>query len=126
MKRILAFLLCILMFGTMLSGCRTSPQKMLVGEWKAEADLAMAYEDSSVGILEGKAAARILCDGTATEVEKAAKEYDALQNSIEAAAERGSIDQIIAACDVRKYLIGAVEVLYSKREALPSRKHAAI
>ena len=28
--------------------------------------------------------------------------------------------------DVRKQLIGAVEVLYSKREALPSRKHASV
>ncbi len=90
------------------------------------ADLTMAYEDASVGILEGKFAAHILCDGTAAEIAQAAKDYDALQNSVEAAAERGSIDQIIAPEDIRKYLIGAVEVLYSKKEALPSRKHAVL
>ena len=90
------------------------------------ADLTMAYEDATVGILEGKYAAHVLCDGTAAQIEQAARDYDALQNSIEAAAERGSIDQIIAPQDVRKYLIGAVEVLYSKRETLPSRKHASL
>jgi len=44
MKRIIAFLLCVLLLGTMLAGCKTSPNKLLVGQWKAEADLAMAYE----------------------------------------------------------------------------------
>ena len=44
MKRIIAFLLCVLLLGAMLAGCRTTPKKALVGEWKAEADLAMAYE----------------------------------------------------------------------------------
>ncbi len=44
MKRVIAFLLCVLLLGSMLSGCHTTPQKALVGQWKAEADLAMAYE----------------------------------------------------------------------------------
>ena len=44
MKRIIAFLLCVLLLGAMLAGCRTTPKKALVGEWKAEADLAMSYE----------------------------------------------------------------------------------
>ena len=44
MKRIIAFLLCVLLLGAMLAGCRSTPKKALVGEWKAEADLAMAYE----------------------------------------------------------------------------------
>ena len=70
--------------------------------------------------------ASVLCDGSADEVKAAAKAYDELQNSIDAAAARGVVDQIIAPEDVRKFLIGAVEMLYSKREALPSRKHASI
>ena len=90
------------------------------------ADLIFAYTDASVGILEGKYAASVLCDGSADEVKAAAKAYDELQNSIEAAAARGVVDQIIAPEEVRKYLIGAVEMLYSKREALPSRKHASV
>ena len=90
------------------------------------ADLTLAYDTASVGILPGKYAASVLCDGDAKEIAQAAKEYDALQNSIEAAAAHGFVDQIIEPAQVRKYLIGAVEVLYSKREALPSRKHASI
>ena len=90
------------------------------------ADLAFAYRGASVGILEGKYAAPILCSGTAQEIARTAREYDDLQNSIESAAARGYVDQIIRPEDVRKQLIGAVEVLYSKREALPSRKHASV
>ena len=90
------------------------------------ADLTFAYRGASVGILEGKYAAPILCSGTAQEIARTAREYDDLQNSIESAAARGYVDQIIRPEDVRKQLIGAVEVLYSKREALPSRKHASV
>ena len=36
------------------------------------------------------------------------------------------IRAIVDPSEIRKYLIGAVEVLFSKREALPSRKHASI
>ena len=89
------------------------------------ADLTLAYQGASIGILPGKYAAQVLCDGAPEEVRQAAKDYDAMQNSIDAAAARGYVDQIIAPEDVRKYLIGAIEMLYSKREALPSRKHAS-
>ena len=90
------------------------------------ADLTLAYPDASIGILEGKYAAPVLCDGTAEEIAETAKAYDAMQNSIEYAAARGYVDQIVDPSEIRKYLIGAVEVLFSKREALPSRKHASI
>ena len=90
------------------------------------ADLTFAYPDASVGILEGKFAASVLCSGSPEEIAETAKAYDAMQNSIDAAAAHGYVDQIVEPAKIRKYLIGAVEVLYSKREALPSRKHASI
>jgi acetyl-CoA carboxylase carboxyltransferase component len=90
------------------------------------ADLTFAYTDACVGILEGKFAAPVLCNGSAEEIAEVAKAYDELQNSIDAAAARGYVDQIVEPASIRRYLIGAVEVLYSKREALPSRKHASI
>ncbi len=99
---------------------------MVMNSKSLGADLTIAYENASVGILEGKYAAPVLCDGTAEEVKETAKAYDALQNSIEAAAARGYVDQILVPSEIRKYLIGAVEMLYSKREQLPSRKHASI
>mgnify|MGYP002625376788 CR=1 FL=1 len=47
--------------------------------------------------------------------EKAA-EYAALQTSATGAAKRGYVDQIIEAADTRKYVIGAFEMLFTKRE----------
>ena len=55
-----------------------------------------------------------------------AKEYEKLQNSVESAARRGYVDQVIAAADTRKYLIGAFEMLYTKREDRPAKKHGTV
>lgn len=95
---------------------------------KAEgADLTLAFPDARIGMMDSGMAARILADGKgADEIAEAAKKYESLQNSIDAAAARGYVDQIVKPEDLRKYLIGAVEVLYTKREELPARKHATI
>ena len=58
-------------------------------------------------------------------LEKAA-EYEKKQNSVDAAASRGYIDTIIRPEDTRKMAIGAFEMLYTKREDLPARKHATV
>ncbi len=89
------------------------------------ADFTIALPDARVGIMDAKLAAHVLCDGTSEEVAETAKKYDALQNSIDSAAARGYVDQIVEPEDLRKYLIGAVEVLYTKREELPVKKHSA-
>ena len=57
--------------------------------------------------------------------EKAA-EYAALQTSATGAAKRGYVDQIIEAADTRKYVIGAFEMLFTKREDRPSKKHGTV
>ena len=57
------------------------------------------------------------------ERERTKLQYDELQNSIESAAARGYIDQIVDPDELRKYLIGALEILYTKREDRPSKKH---
>ena len=83
------------------------------------ADITIALPETKIGIMEGRFAAQILGrDGD----DKAAlaKEYDELQNSSQnssaSAAARGYVDQISEAADVRKYVIGALEMLYTKRE----------
>ena len=57
--------------------------------------------------------------------EKAA-EYATLQSSVLSAARRGYVDTIIEAEDTRKYVIGAFEMLYTKREDRPSKKHGTV
>ena len=57
--------------------------------------------------------------------EKAA-EYATLQSSVLSAARRGYVDTIIEAEDTRKYVIGAFEMLFTKREDRPSKKHGTV
>ena len=64
-------------------------------------------------------------DSAALIREKAA-EYEKLQASAEAAAGRGYVDDIIEANETRKRVIAAFEMLFTKREGRPSKKHGTI
>ena len=57
--------------------------------------------------------------------EKAA-EYKELQSSPLSAARRGYVDTIIQPADTRKYVIGAFEMLFTKREDRPMKKHGTV
>jgi acetyl-CoA carboxylase carboxyltransferase component len=77
--------------------------------------------------MEPKLAAKIMYDGQGADVINAkAAEYAALQTSAVGAAKRGYVDQIIDAADTRKYVIGAFEMLYTKREDRPYKKHGTV
>lgn len=91
------------------------------------ADLTFAWEDAKIGMMDAKLAAGIMYDGSdaATLNEKAA-EYDALQLSCAAAAGRGYVDTVIKAQDTRKMVIGAFEMLYTKTEERPDKKHGTV
>ena len=53
-------------------------------------------------------------------------EYQNLQGSVMAAAARGYVDSIVEPVDTRKYLIGAFEMLYTKFEERPGKKHGTV
>ena len=91
------------------------------------ADITIAWPDAEIGAMDSKLAAQIMYDGQGADVinEKAA-EYAALQTSALSAAKRGYVDQIIEAADTRKYVIGAFEMLFTKREDRPSKKHGTV
>ena len=91
------------------------------------ADLVIAWPDAEIGSMDANLAAKIMYEGQGADVirEKAA-EYAALQTSATGAAKRGYVDQIIDAADTRKYVIGAFEMLYTKREDRPSKKHGTV
>ena len=57
--------------------------------------------------------------------EKAA-EYEALTLNVTSAAKRGYVDQIVNAADTRKYVIGAFEMLFTKSEDRPAKKHGTV
>lgn len=91
------------------------------------ADLTLAWPDAQIGSMDAKLAAKIMYEGQGVDVINAkAGEYAALQTSAAGAAKRGYVDQIIEAQDTRKYVIGAFEMLFSKREERPIKKHGTV
>ena len=91
------------------------------------ADITMAWPDAQIGTMESRLAAKIMYDGQGADVinEKAA-EYETLQLSATSAARRGYVDQIVEAADTRKYVIGAFEMLFTKSEERPAKKHGTV
>ena len=81
------------------------------------ADLVYAWSGAKIGMMDAVSAAKIMyADSDGSVIQEKAAEYDALQNSVEAAASRGYVDTVIEAEDTRKYLIGAVELpVYQER-----------
>ncbi len=58
------------------------------------------------------------------QVRKKAKEYEELQSDVYTAARRGYVDTVIDPAETRKYVIGAFEMLYTKREMQIPKKHS--
>ena len=91
------------------------------------ADMTFAWSTAQVGMMDAKLAAKIICDGQGADaIDACAKEYAELQNNVVSAAKRGYVDTIIDAADTRKYVIGAFEMLYTKCEDRPAKKHGTV
>ncbi|WMJ88303.1 acyl-CoA carboxylase subunit beta [Anaerocolumna sp. MB42-C2] len=90
------------------------------------ADLVFAVEGAEIGMMDAKLAAQIICDKDPSAVNTKADEYAELQSSAVAAAKRGYVDSIIDAASTRKHLIYAYEMLFTKRESRPSKKHGTV
>jgi len=91
------------------------------------ADITIAWPDAEIGMMDAKLAAKVIADGQgADKIDEVTKAYAELQNNVKSAAARGYVDQIVDPADTRKYVIGAFEMLYSKREDRPAKKHGTI
>ncbi len=91
------------------------------------ADITMTWPDAEIGTMEAKLAAKIICSGQGADaIDACAKEYGELQTSALSAARRGYVDQIVAPSETRKYVIGAFEMLYTKHEERPAKKHGTV
>ena len=91
------------------------------------ADMVYAWPDAKIGMMDAKAAAKIMYAGAdAQTLNEKAAEYETLQSNVVSAAKRGYVDTIIEPEDTRKYVIGAFEMLYAKRENRPAKKHGTI
>lgn len=88
------------------------------------ADMVFALPNAKIGMMEAELAAQIMYDGEPQNVQKEkAAEYEALQSSAQSAAARGYVDSIIEPETVRKHIIYSFEMLFTKNELRPSKKH---
>ena len=93
----------------------------------------MLFRSAAIGMMDAVPAAKIMyadelknSDNAAAVINEKAAEYRELQSSAVAAARRGYVDDIIQACDTRKRVIAAFEMLFTKREDRPSKKHGTV
>lgn len=97
------------------------------------ADIVYAWEQAKIGMMNAEAAAKIIYSKEIKEsnnfnaviAEKAAA-YQELQLSALSAAGRGYVDSLLKPEDTRKYLIGAIEMLLTKRDDIPYKKHGTM
>ncbi len=91
------------------------------------ADMVYAWPSAEIGMMDSVLAAKIMyADADADTLKEQAAAYKELQSSPLSAARRGYVDAIIEPADTRKYLIGAFEMLFTKREDRPSKKHGTV
>ncbi|CUX19262.1 acyl-CoA carboxylase subunit beta [Clostridium sp. C105KSO13] len=91
------------------------------------ADMVYAWPDAQIGMMEAEKAAKVIyAEADMQTIKEKTAEYQKLQTSPLSAARRGYIDAIIAPEETRKYLIGAFEMLYTKREDRPAKKHGTV
>ena len=97
------------------------------------ADVVYAWPNATIGMMDASAAAKIMyadeiakADDSVALINEKAAAYREMQSSALAAAKRGYVDDIIEACDTRKRVIAAFEMLFTKREDRPDRKHGTV
>ena len=90
------------------------------------ADVTYAWPDTTIGMMDASLAAKIIYEKQPELIAEKTAEYGRLQASAESAAKRGYVDQIIEPVDTRKYVIGAFEMLLTKSEDRPAKKHGTV
>ena len=91
------------------------------------ADVVYAWPNAKIGMMGAKLAVKVMYpEADAKELREKESAYAELQNSVASAAKRGYVDSVIEAQDTRKYVIGAFEMLYTKREDRPFKKHGTV
>ena len=97
------------------------------------ADIVYAWKNACIGIMDAVPAVKTMYGDEISKSENAAAlisekeaEYSNMQASALSAAKRGYVDDIIDAADTRKRVIAAFEMLFTKREDRPSKKHGTV
>ena len=96
-------------------------------------DIVYAWKNAQIGVMEAVPAVKIMyadeitkADNAAVLINEKAAQYNEMQASALAAAKRGYVDDIIEASETRQRVVAAFEMLFTKREDRPSKKHGTI
>lgn len=97
------------------------------------ADMVYAWPNAKIGTMDPEMAVKIMfekeiaaADDKVAFIADKKKEYTELQSSALAAAKRGYIDDIIEPDATRKRIIAAFDMLATKNEERPFKKHGAV
>lgn len=97
------------------------------------ADMVYAWPTAKIGTMDPEMAVKIMyekeiaaADDKVATIADLKKQYTELQSSAMAAAKRGYIDDIIEPDATRKRVIAAFDMLYTKNEDRPYKKHGAV
>ena len=105
----------------------------VMGSKHVRADVNLAWPGSTVAVMGAAGAAKIIhrreiaaAEDPAAEEARRTAEYEENFNHPYRAAERGFVDDVIEARETRPYLIRSLELLKTKHEVRPVRKHGNI
>lgn len=97
------------------------------------ADMVYAWPQARIGMMDSEQAVRIMyadeinkADDKMALIKEQTAKYEELQSSAMSAARRGYVDDIIEPDATRKRMIAALEMLFTKREDRPGKKHGTI
>ena len=93
------------------------------GAWPT-AEIAVMGAPGAVQILHGRRLKALEDDERAPEQQMLEQEYEERFANPYVAAERGYVDDVIAASETRQLMAAALDRLATKREASPTRRHS--
>ena len=118
---------------TVIAGQAFGTAGLVMNSKSIGSDIVNAWKNASIGMMEAVPAVKIMyaeeisgSDNAAALISEKAAQYSELQASAMAAARRGYVDDIIDAADTRKRVIAAMEMLFTKREDRPAKKHGTV
>lgn len=111
---------------TVVTGEAFGSAGVIMNSKSVGADIVYAWPSAAIGTMDAADAAKIIYAKEPSMIEEKTAEYQALQSGAASAAKRGYVDSILEPADTRKYLIGAFEMLYSKKTAVVSKKHSSV
>lgn len=109
---------------TVVTGEAYGTAYVVMGSKAIGADMVYAWPNAQIGMMDSELAGRILADN-ADDIAAKSAEYAKLMSS-ETAAARGYVDSVINPEDTRRYAIAAFEMLFTKREDRPGKKHGTV